>query len=588
MYGRVKMKMVGKAATLRGCGAMVVSKMNNPVLASMLNEFSSKNSILDSSSSIAFERFANYSLLANDYYDSFDQDLIGTGDCLGVDAVAIAINDVLVYTESEAQHLTAGQFDACFTFIQAKTSSSLDLGDYLKFLSVVYTFFTKPQDSQPPELVNAFRIKEHIYNKAAKFRTPPDLNIKYVYTGDGVVGDRSFKEQIDAQISSIRGIQYVFSSVSSDLIGWVELSSYYKESLNRTTRHLMFQRHVALPKLVSATAAYLGVVKCADYVELLKNKSGGINKGVFYDNVRDYLGASNPVNADIAKTIQSEGQRNLFSVLNNGVTLVAKKVVPSGDNFQISGFQVVNGCQTSHVLFNNREHITGDMYLTIKLIETDDIDLSSSVIKATNSQSLVMKEAFATIKPYHKRLEDFFRAMNCSGYRFFYERRPHQYDDDETTLNSEIVSAPLLIKSFVSVALEEPHKVHFYYGQLLKDYNSESSSLLFDESHHPGLYFISHLISSKSKDVAAKNKLNMWSYHIALLVKKILGIKFNANSAINDKEINRIVGQVDSEFYGASVEAIRILKTANPGRNEHMVPQKTQMLLKELAWQKRN
>lgn len=561
--------------------------MNNITLKSMLKEFSIKNS-LSEKDSLQFEKYTSYSLLANDYYDSFEQDLVSTGDCIGVDAIAISINDILVYTLEAAKSLTLGQFDVCFNFIQAKTSSNLDLGDYLKFLQTIYVFFTGTEHDQPIELKTAYEIKTHIYQKAAKFRVLPSLRINYVYTGDGNILDSNFSTQINAAVNSIKRVDYCFSSVESRLIGGVELANFYKESLNRTTKQLMFQRHVALPKLASATAAYLGVTKCNDYIELLKNQSGNINKGAFYDNVRDYLGDSNQVNADIEKTIKSKMQRNLFSVLNNGVTLVAKKVVPSGDVFQISGFQVVNGCQTSHVLFNNKEHVTDDMYLTIKLIETDDIDLSSSVIKATNSQSLVMKEAFATIKPYHKQLEDFFKAMNSYGHRFFYERRPHQYDDDESVLNYEIVSAPLLIKSFVSVVLEEPHKVHFYYGQILKDYNNESSTLVFDESHHPGLYFVSHLLASKAKDVAIKNKLNMWSYHLALLVKIILQINLNVHDKFTDDKITKFIERINTGFAEAATQAISIIKAGSLRKNEHMIPEKTELLLESLKKQKRD
>ncbi|BBH13610.1 AIPR family protein [Chromobacterium haemolyticum] len=551
--------------------------MNNITLTSMLREFSNKNS-LSGSESLSFEKFTTHSILANDYHDSFEIESVGTGDCVGVDAVAIAVSDILVYSTEAAKSLTAGQFESSFSFIQAKTSSSLDLGDYLKFLQTVFVFFTESLESQPDELKNAFLIKEHVYSKAAKFRSSPELRLHYVYTGDGEVNSL-LSTQINSLIEQIRSLPYRFSKVTSKVIGATELASLYKESLNRTTKSLMFQRHVALPKLESATAAYLGVSSCLDYIELLKNQDGNINKGLFYDNVRDFLGSENSVNKDIEGTIKSPSQRNLFSVLNNGVTLVARKVVPSGDRFEISGFQVVNGCQTSHVLFNNRDHVTQDMYLTVKLIETDDVDLSSSVIKATNSQSIVLREAFATIKPYHRQLEDFFRAMNKYGHRFFYERRPHQYDDDDTVNRSEVVSAPLLIKSFVSVALEQPHKVHFYYGQILRDYNSESTTLVFDEAHHPGLYFVSHVIVAKCKDIAIKNKVGRLSYHLALLVKTALGISLNAKDKLSDGAILKLLERINAEFDAAASEALVALSEVKFGINDHMIPEKTAALL---------
>jgi hypothetical protein len=551
--------------------------LNNITLTSMLREFSNKNS-LGGSESLSFERFTTHSILANDYHDSFEIESVGTGECVGVDAVAIAVSDILVYSTEAAKSLTAGQFDASFSFIQAKTSSSLDLGDYLKFLQTVFVFFTEGLESQPAELKNAFLIKEHVYTKAAKFRASPELRLHYVYTGDGEVNSL-FNTQINSLVTQIRSLPYTFSKVTSKVVGATELASFYKESLNRTTKSLMFQRHVALPKLESATAAYLGVSSCLDYIDLLKNLDGNINKGLFYDNVRDFLGAGNSVNKDIEGTIKSPLQRNLFSVLNNGVTLVARKVVPSGDRFEISGFQVVNGCQTSHVLFNNREHVTPDMYLTVKLIETDDVDLSSSVIKATNSQSIVLREAFATIKPYHRQLEDFFRAMNEHGHRFFYERRPHQYDDDDAVTRNEVVSAPLLIKSFVSVVLEQPHKVHFYYGQILRDYNSESTTLVFDDDHHPGLYFASHVIVAKCKDIAIKNKVGRLTYHLALLVKKALGISLNTKDKMSDGAILKLLEKIDTEFDTAANEALLTLTEVNFGMNDHMIPEKTTDLL---------
>jgi len=555
--------------------------VENITLRSMLDEFSRKHNILDKDS-LKFEKFVSYSLFSNDFYDSFELEKVGTGDCVGVDAVAISLNDILVYTEPEAQLQTKGQFEAGFSFIQTKTSSSLDLGDYLKFLQTVYVFFTGTLEQQPEELKQAYGIKTHIYSRAARFRQPPRLTVSYVYTGRGVVENDTFKSQVDTLVKLIREIPYLFSEVDHRLFGATALADRYKETLNRITKQLLFQRHVALPKLSTATAAYLGVTRCIDYIEILKNQDGKINKGVFYDNVRDYLGNHNPVNADIAETINSETQRNLFSVLNNGVTVVAKRVVPSGDTFEISGFQVVNGCQTSHVLFNNRKHVTDDMYITVKLIETDDTDLSSSVIKATNSQSVVMKEAFATIKPYHKRLEDFFQAMTTRGYRFHYERRPHQFDDNEDISANDIISAPLLIKSFVSVVLEEPYKVHFYYGQILRDYNTEKSTVLFAESHHPALYFISHLIAAKSKDVAVKNKLRAWSYHIALLVKKSLKLSLNINDILTDGKAAELTAKVENGFAEAAEAAIAVIRAAGFDRNDVMIPEKTKDLVEKL------
>ena len=71
---------------------------------------------------------------------------------------------------------------------------------------------------------------------------------------------------------------------------------------------------------------------------------------VFEDNVRDFQGDNNDVNGGIASTLNNDDSE-IFSVLNNGVTIVASSISPTGDQFTINDYQIVNGCQTSNVLY---------------------------------------------------------------------------------------------------------------------------------------------------------------------------------------------------------------------------------------------
>ena len=110
-----------------------------------------------------------------------------------------------------------------------------------------------------------------------------------------------------------------------------------------------------------------------DYLRLISDDSGNLIRGLFYDNVRDFQG-DNPVNKEIDHTIKT-GSRDLFVLLNNGVTIVAERLSKTGDQFTIEDYQVVNGCQTSHVLFNNRSIITNSIQIPIKLIVSDNIEV---------------------------------------------------------------------------------------------------------------------------------------------------------------------------------------------------------------------
>jgi hypothetical protein len=558
--------------------------VDNIILSGMLKDFVQRHELAEEATDSQFEKFANYCLLRTDHYDSFEFDKVGTGSCLGVDGVAVSIGGVIVDELEDAQLFTKAQFEARFIFAQAKTSSKFDLGDFLKFITTVKVFFGRDVAAVPPELHKAFEIKELIYSRAAKLRQPPTAELSYVYAGRFELNGSQIERQIEGEIQSLRDMPYLFSDVTWHVHDGDAIARLYRETQNDIQKEISFQRHVALPQIRGARAAYIGVASCKDYVRIVQKENGELNKGLFFENVRDFLGADNPVNEEIAKTINDSEERDRFAILNNGVTIVAKSVTPSGDNFKLSQFQVVNGCQTSHVLFNNRETLTEDMYITVKLIETSDVDLSGKVIATTNSQSLVTKEAFATIRPYHRGLEDFFNAMRSTGYRYYYERRPHQYDDRDDIRQHYIVSAPSLIKSFVSVALEEPHKVHYYYGTLLLEYNKNRSSELFSEEDYPGLYFAAHHISSRTRSVASKDRqLSEWSFHLALLVKKQVAPELKKGMALTDKKFLEIMKRIDQTFDEAYAIAAKVLKRLQLSSNQNRIPDVTKKLLAELT-----
>lgn len=524
--------------------------MENIILSGMLRDFVEKHGLEEDQQDRQFEKFVNYCLLKSDHYDSFDFDKVSTGASTGVDGVAVSIGGVIIDEISDLETLTRAQFGAKFIFSQAKTSAKFDLGEFLKFIATVKVFFGKDKAAVPTELHKAFELKTHIYDRAsAKLRQPPVVELAFAYTGRFDPTNETVLSPIRTQVAELESMPYLFSAVNWKIYDGEAIARLYRETQNEILVEIPFQRHVALPKIRGAKSAYLGVVRCSDYVKIIQKANGDINKGLFFENVRDFLGTQNPVNDDIARTIHRTDERDRFAVLNNGVTIVARGVTPSGDTFRLSQFQVVNGCQTSHVLFNNRISLTDDMYLTVKLVETSDIDLSGQVISTTNSQSLVTKEAFATIRPYHRLVEDFFNAMRDLGYNYYYERRPHQYDDRHDIQQQFIATAPTLIKSFVSTILEEPHKIHYYYGTLLSEYNQNKASELFSEDDYPGLYFAAQHIAFRARGACAKDRnLKEWGFHLALLVKRAVAPELRRGMALTDKKFLELLKRIDENF----------------------------------------
>ena len=105
--------------------------------------------------------------------------------------------------------------------------------------------------------------------------------------------------------------------------------------------------------------------------------------------------------------------------------MIAKTVRATGNKFHIEDYQIVNGCQTSHVLFDNRNLLDDSVVVPLRLIATDDEDVTASIVKATNRQTEVKEEQLIALSDFQKKIEAYFQTFPA-GERLYYERRSRQ------------------------------------------------------------------------------------------------------------------------------------------------------------------
>ena len=160
---------------------------------------------------------------------------------------------------------------------------------------------------------------------------------------------------------------------------------------------------------------------------------GDIRSALFHENVRafqgydaDSTGNKIGVNAEIRHTLRDDATRPDFPVLNNGITIVARNLSVVGDQFTMHDFQIVNGCQTSYVLFDEQARLTPDTYVTLRIIGARDEGLISRIVKATNRQINLSRDELSVRDEAHKLIERFFSAQPDPR-KLYYERRPKQY-----------------------------------------------------------------------------------------------------------------------------------------------------------------
>ena len=59
----------------------------------------------------------------------------------------------------------------------------------------------------------------------------------------------------------------------------------------------------------------------------------------------------------------------------------------TGNRFHIQDYQIVNGCQTSHVLNDQRDRLDPSVMVPVRLIGTADEEVIGAIVKATNRQT---------------------------------------------------------------------------------------------------------------------------------------------------------------------------------------------------------
>lgn len=490
------------------------------IIESYIEDFKEEFNYDNTERNKLFEHFANYTIISKIYPDrsSLDKINVGGNKNPGIDGLAIMTNNHLTTSEEEIDYFIQenDELKVEFNFIQAKTSSSFDMSGINTFTSSVKEFFRDGNLTFEDELLNLRDLKNYIYKNSIKMENSPVLKMYYASTGKWN-NDQNLNTIINSCIKDLESTN-LFSKIKFIPIDADKLKSLYREIKNKITKEIQFDKHTILPKIVNVTESYLGIVPANELIKITSDDDGELIKTIFYDNVRDFQGY-NKVNTGIRSTIQDNNFSDQFVLLNNGVTIVAKSLNKVGSAFKISEFQIVNGCQTSHVLHHLREIITDNIQVPLKLIVTDNENTINDIIRATNSQTEVKNEAFEILKPFHKKLEEFYLTFQKDpGKRLFYERRSRQYFGAKAK-RDRVIGLPNQIASYIAMFLNEPHSTQRYFGELLNSYRSR----LFQENHSYYPYYTSGLGLSLLEDFFRENKLKSTSkrfkYHLLLMFR---------------------------------------------------------------------
>ena len=293
----------------------------------------------------------------------------------------------------------------------------------------------------------------------------------------------------------------LFSDIQISIRGAKSLQDGYRSATNSISATFDFPKAITLPDHPSVEEAFIGVVSANELLKLATitgptPDEDRINRAVFYDNIRDFNPLSE-INQSMLLDLQ-QGSDESFVFKNNGVTVVAKDISRKGDTYQLDDYQIVNGCQTTNVLYLARDKIK-DVGVPLRLIGSRDSAFVSTIIVGTNKQNEVRDDQFWALLPFMKDLEEFGKAQPDDKL-ILIERRENQYRDLKVE-RTRIFKPADLMKAIAATYLGRPNRAARDYRGVRKEFKDE----IFQPTHNVELYHLAAMWSYRF-DFAVRNK----------------------------------------------------------------------------------
>lgn len=381
----------------------------------------------------------------------------GTNDG-GIDAVYLFIDGQIVVDALEASHSSMPQLE--LEVIQAKDESGFKelplqlLIDHLPLLLQLDRPDGLEEEFSPRLLERFDSFREAYLAVASRF---PELSINVRYLTRSSEAPHTKVKRKASRLERRIGELFPNANVAVNLIGAGELNALARQR-KTTTLTLRLSESPMSPE----KGGFVSFVRLEDYNSFITEENGRLRDEIFEENIRGYEGAT-VINRGIADSLQEgDGAAADFWWLNNGVTVIGKRVHAQGKMLQIEDPQIVNGLQTSrnvHAYFHPARTLSdgtgvapeGRMrQILVRVVETRDDAITAQVIKATNSQNRVSAASLRSGDPFQRNIEEYFHR---NGY--YYERKKNHYKNMGKP-HTQIVEVLELAQAVGGILLQQP------------------------------------------------------------------------------------------------------------------------------------
>ena len=420
------------------------------VIRQLVSEFADERGLTGLDVPEQFEVFAGHCVFSQYTYKPFDaaEYRIGGGGDGGIDGYVVVIDENLFNSPEPLDEYLAGvtQVSPQIVVVQAKTEHKTSrttianlrvrIDDILHLDRVL----DNAEDAEP--LRDCLRV---IYSRLDRL-SPEGVRLTVYYVNTALPLNDELRREADRTEQALSDTEIV-GTAKFTCLGRRELHELHDRSQWSSSGTLTFKDCFNVPAGSGISQAQFGMVSAEDLMALLSDSEGVLKEELFNENVRGYqLQAT--VNEEIRETLRDEHKRSEFPVLNNGVTILARTMWTLGKSrVAVRDYQVVNGCQTCHVLNEERDNLDG-VFVTVRIVECETDEVVDRVILATNRQTAIPKEYIVNRVNLMRRLDVHYRRQRVAGYPLYFQLRP---GNGPKSLRRNVVSLRAQLNAFIAM-----------------------------------------------------------------------------------------------------------------------------------------
>ncbi len=341
------------------------------------------------------------------------------------------------------------------------------------------------------------KLKRRLSEVSIGLNDDYDVVFELITTGSLTAGAQSDLATFQADLAEADDFP-----ASIHLLDEEELRVRYDMALDRenpSIRHSMDLEDGKYIRMdIGGTNVVISAISIKDCLKIPGIKDGTL----FQKNVRQSLGINNRVNKGIRSTIFHDSKDFFF--YHNGITAICKKMkFKDNGTLNLSGFSVVNGCQSLNTILSCSEKVKtlDDSYIMFRFYEIPERDRSDKISVSTNSQSAVKPRDLRSNDKRVLSLKKLYEQKYPRGY-FITKRGEDAPGDRDKSYVIDLVNLGKYMISWHSqrpnIAYSETKIFDKYFEQLFKrDYEPDN------------IYALSYWMSEVWKKWTKENPLSL-------------------------------------------------------------------------------